>query len=114
MFGHGQLRVTPDRHFRMILAGMTGATVTQNQGFLNRAQDFIPVYLRSYVLCSRRGAERAEKSPEINLRVSASPRGNETFKPSQVYNACRGLSRDYVQTVYSRRLKALQAAEVWI
>ena len=45
--------------------------------------------LRSYVLCSRRGAESAEKSPEINLRVSASPRGNETFKPSQVYYRCR-------------------------
>jgi len=48
-----QLKVTPDRHSRMILAGiqldrrldsrlriagMTGATVSQNQGFPNHAQ----------------------------------------------------------------------------
>ena len=40
--------------------------------------------LRSYVLDSRGGAESAEKTPEINLRVSASPRGNEAFKPPRV------------------------------
>ena len=35
--------------------------------------------MRSYVLFSRGGSESAEKSSEINLRVSASPRGNETL-----------------------------------
>jgi len=46
--------------------------------------------LRIYVLCSRGGAESAEKNPEINLRVSASPRAHETFEPSKIYFEPKG------------------------
>jgi len=63
--------------------GITGGGFPYLLFLFSRMQVYL-FSLRSYVLDSRGGEESAEKTPEINLRVSASPRGNEAFKPSRV------------------------------